>query len=42
MQVNHEEVDTVLNARVKHIKDGMMHMQQEVETQRQGWTKVCT
>lgn len=40
MQVNHEEVDTMLNGRQRRIEDNMMVMQQEVGTQRKGWSEV--
>lgn len=40
MQVNHEEVDTVLGGRRKRIEDSMKHMQQGVEAQSKGWSEV--
>ncbi|CAM9215091.1 unnamed protein product, partial [Hapterophycus canaliculatus] len=40
MQVNHEEVDTVLGDRQKLIEDKMMHMQREVGSKSKGWTEV--
>lgn len=40
MQVNHEEVDTVLNGRRKRIESNMMHMQRGVEIQSEGWSQV--
>lgn len=40
MQVNHEEVDTVLNDRQQRINGSIMRMRQEIETQRKGWTEV--
>lgn len=40
MQVNHEEVDTVLGDRQKRIEDKMMHMQREVESKSKEWVEV--
>lgn len=40
MQVNHEEVDAVLNSRRKRIEDNMMHMQRGVGIQTEGWSEV--
>lgn len=40
MQVNHEEVDTVLGDRQKRIQDNMMHMQREVESKSKEWIEV--
>lgn len=42
MQVNHEEVDSVLNGRQKRIEDNIMHMQQEVGAQSKEWTEVIS
>lgn len=40
MQVNHEEVDTVLGGRRKRIEDKMKQMQRGVEAQSKGWSEV--
>ena len=42
MQVNHEEVDTVLNGRRKKLEDKMTHMQRGVGAQSKGWSEVRT
>lgn len=40
MQVNHEEVDTVLRGRRKRIEDNLKQMQRGVEIQSKGWSEV--
>ena len=40
MQVNHEEVDTVLGGRQKRIEDNIKHMQRGFEAQSEGWSEV--
>lgn len=40
MQVNREEMDTVLSARFKKIENRMMNMRHEVGNKSQEWTKV--
>lgn len=42
MQVNHEEVDTVLGGRRKRIEDRMKQMQRRVESQSEEWSDVRT
>lgn len=42
MQVNREDVDFDLGARLKKIEDGMKDMLHKVESKGQEWTKVCT
>jgi len=40
MQVNHEEVDTLLGGRRKRIEDNMTFMQQKIDDQSKGWSQV--
>lgn len=42
MQVNHQEVDTVLHDRVKHIEENMRRLQLEISSKSDEWTKVCS
>lgn len=42
MQVNREELDAVLNARLKQIEDSMMRMKYEIGSKTLEWSKVCT
>lgn len=42
MQVNHQEVDTVLHDRVKHIEEIMRRLQLEITSKSDEWTKVCS
>lgn len=41
MQINHEEVDSVLISRTERIAENMMHMRREIGAKSKEWAEVC-